>query len=118
QWVVSDLGNGYHSLKSVNSGKCMDIAGGSSTVHNGANLHQWTCHGGYNQQFRLIRQSNGSYQAQVRSSGKCLDVAGGSTANGATLHQWDCHSGNNQRFLFTSVGDAPTSNPPTGTCNY
>lgn len=80
--------------------KCLDVSGVSSS--NGAAVHQWDCHNGNNQRWRL--QSSGSnYQLVAHHSGKCLDVSGVSTANGAALNQWDCHGGTNQQFRLVRV---------------
>jgi Ricin-type beta-trefoil lectin domain-like len=39
------------TLTAVHSGKCLDVAGGS--LADGGTVHQWSCHGGANQQWRM-----------------------------------------------------------------
>jgi glycerate-2-kinase len=72
------------------SGKCLDIQGVSTA--DGAAVHQWTCHGGTNQQFTLRQVAADDYQLVAVHSGKCVDVSGISTAAGALVHQWTCDS--------------------------
>jgi ricin-type beta-trefoil lectin protein len=85
-----------YRLTARHSGRCLDVEGALTTT--GAAVHQWDCHGGGNQQWRLVQQANGSYALVAQHSGKCLDVAGVSTQDGGVLHQWDCHGGANQQW--------------------
>lgn len=84
------------------SGKCLDVAGVSTAT--GANVYQWDCHGGPNQQWTLTDKGGGYYLMTARHSGKCLDVAGVSKDNGANIYQWDCHSGPNQQWMLIPQG--------------
>lgn len=83
-------------LTARHSGKCLDVAGASQA--NSANIIQYDCHGGPNQQWRLIPQGQGYYTITAQHSGKCLDVAGASQANGSHIIQYDCHRGFNQQW--------------------
>jgi hypothetical protein len=89
------------------SGKCLDVVGGSTA--DGANVQQYTPHGGGNQRWLLrplgaapalpISPLPWMYYAIVADhSGKCLDVADGSTADGANVQQYRYHGGRNQRW--------------------
>jgi len=89
RWQVVDAGGGYSTVRSVHSGKCLDVSGASGA--DGARLIQYTCHGGTNQQFSW-RSGDGYEQLVTRSSGKCVGVVGGSTADGAALEQRTCTS--------------------------
>ena len=62
---------------------------------NGANVIQWTCHGGPNQLWRLDRIGD-AYRIVAKHSGKVLDVAGASPSNGANVQQWQYGGGPNQ----------------------
>jgi len=88
RWQVVDAGSGYVTVRSVNSGKCLDVSGASGA--DGARLIQYTCHGGTNQQFSW-RSADG-YEQLVTRSGRCVGVVGGSTADGAALEQRTCTS--------------------------
>ncbi|MFG1811633.1 ricin-type beta-trefoil lectin domain protein [Streptomyces sp. NPDC049040] len=77
------------------SGLCLSVSGGGSTA-DGAEVIQWTCNGGPEQQWRW----NGS-QLVNDKSGKCLSVSGGgSTAEGADVIQWTCNSGPEQQWSY------------------
>ncbi len=91
-----------YTIKGVQSGRCLDIAWGSSD--NGANLQIYDCHGGDAQQFALQDLGNGYALMRNVRSGKCLDVSNFSTANGANVVQWDCHGGTNQQFQAVNSG--------------
>lgn len=83
-------------IVALHSGKCLDVTGGSTA--NGAQVIQWTCHGGANQRWTALYAGGGYYYLRAQHSGKCADVAGGSTANGAKVIQWTCHGGANQQW--------------------
>jgi hypothetical protein len=92
----------YVNLVARHSGKCADVANASSADN--AEIIQYTCGTGYNQQWWPKDLGNGYVQLQVRSSGKCLDVASGSTADNAKVIQYSCGSGTNQQFQFQDAG--------------
>ncbi|MCP4136414.1 MAG: RICIN domain-containing protein, partial [bacterium] len=46
----------FKKFVSRNSGKCLDIRGGSK--RNMASLIQWDCHGGGNQQFKITKMGS------------------------------------------------------------
>jgi hypothetical protein len=41
QWKIESVGDEYYRIVARHSGKCVDVEG--------ANVHQWSCHGGDNQ---------------------------------------------------------------------
>ena len=63
----------YVSLKFAHSGKCLDVSGISYA--DGANVYQWNCTGGFNQQWLQV-DTVGGFLLKARHSGKCLDVSG------------------------------------------
>ena len=69
---------------------CLDVVGGSSQAR--ANVQQFFCHEGPNQQWRLVPVpgSSGYYQFVNVRSGHCLDVANASRADQANVQQWYC----------------------------
>lgn len=86
-------------IKSVHTGKCLDIAGGAKG--NRANVIMWKCHGRKNQRWTANRDG------LIRSalSGKCLDLAVRkgvkNPKNGTNVHMYDCHRGKNQVWRYT-----------------
>jgi hypothetical protein len=101
--VVQGTGGGaYNNLVARHSGKCVDVADNSTADH--ADVVQWTCGSGTNQQFRAEDAGGGYVRLVARHSGKCLDVVGGSTADHAAVVQWTCGSGTNQQWRFEDAG--------------
>ena len=96
-------GGGYVEIVSRHSGKCLDVAGGSTVP--GAPVLQWSCHGGANQQWRLEPAGGGAMRIISRHSGQALDVAGGSTVDGAAILQWPVHGGDNQAWTLEPAAD-------------
>ncbi|MFJ2190506.1 RICIN domain-containing protein [Kitasatospora sp. NPDC087861] len=92
------------TVTNVNSGKCLDVTGASTT--DGAQVLQWTCGSGKTNQQWLLQPVTGSSAVQVVSvnSGKCLDVTGASADDGAQVLQWTCGSGKtNQQWQLQPV---------------
>jgi hypothetical protein len=54
----------------------------------------------YQQIFRVVAQSDGSYEIVSDLTGKCFDIEGFSTVANARLQQWSCHGDTNQRFFL------------------
>jgi hypothetical protein len=109
QWILNpwfpDVDNAF-SLISVNSGLCLDVAGGS--VDDGANVQQYACQRlGFDshQQWRFNPTysptppyATGLEMRNVKSD-KCLDVADASLVDGGNVQQFTCHRGTNQLWL-------------------
>jgi hypothetical protein len=92
-------------FRNGNSGKCLDVADASRA--DGANVQQYTCHGGANQRWRVVAVPNDFRVRLVNvNSGKCLDVANAGLADGANIQQFTCHGRANQlwqlRFAATN----------------
>jgi O-glycosyl hydrolase len=84
-------GNLAGVLKGVESGRCTDVAGGTT---NGLKPTLWDCTGGTNQQWTLTPAG------QLQTLGKCLDV----DADGTTVQIWDCNGGTNQQWTVNADG--------------
>ncbi|HVQ93622.1 MAG TPA: alpha-galactosidase [Mycobacteriales bacterium] len=98
RWQFRDAGGGFFTVVSVNSGKCLDVAGGPTATADGVRVDQWTCTGGTNQQWRIQDLGTGFVQLVARHSNKCLDVLNAATTDGAQLVQWTCGTGTNQQW--------------------
>ena len=79
----------WFEIKPAHSGKCLD----ASATNEGANVHQYTCHGRDNQQWRWDDQG----RLVEKMTGMCLDDAG----NG-NVHLWTCHGASNQKWTLDS----------------
>jgi len=89
---------GVYVLKNVNSGKCVDVTGASTT--SGANIEQWDCNGHANQQFKVTDIGGGVFKLQPMNSGgaQCMDIFQSSLANGGNVDQWSCNGHTSQQF--------------------
>ncbi|ONI92590.1 hypothetical protein ALI22I_03100 [Saccharothrix sp. ALI-22-I] len=94
--------DGYRRLVARHSGKCADVANGSTA--NGTQLIQFDCDTDQNQQWQLRDAGSGYYQLVARHSGKCARVANGSGTNGAQLVQSDCDTDQNQQWQLRDAG--------------
>jgi Ricin-type beta-trefoil lectin domain-like len=92
----------YYELVARHSGKCLDVAGGSTAT--GAMLTQWTCVGVPNQHFRIVSVGGGYNKIVARHSGKVLDVQWGSLDNGAPVWQMDENGTPAQQWQLVNVG--------------
>jgi hypothetical protein len=104
---VEDPSSQYGTAMFVNgnSGKCLDVSGGS--VDNGAHVLQWNCHNGGNQRWEVVLPTGADPNTHVwpvlfrnKATGKCLDTDFSGTANGTGFLQWDCHGNANQQFTL------------------
>lgn len=92
-------------ITAANSEKCLDVDNWGK--HNGANVWQWKCHSGVNQQWRKETLPNGYLRLINVNSKKCLDVANQSRDNGANIHQWECHDGDSQQWWPIELKGSP-----------
>lgn len=100
--VVEGVAGASTTMVARHSGKCADVVSGSTA--DGAQIIQYACNGGGNQQWLLQSSGGGYHQLMSWSSGKCLDVDGASTADGAQIIQWPCNGASNQQWELRDVG--------------
>lgn len=92
-WRFVRVSNNRFQVVAAHSNKCLDVAGGTGSTTNGANVQQWACLGaGQTNQLWRLAPVGSRFQLIAIHSGKCLDVAGGTgaTGNGANVQQWSC----------------------------
>jgi chitinase len=111
--VVSSITEGDYVIRSVMTGKCIDIA--SSSTADGAKVQQWDCNGTNAQKFHISPTSGGFFKIINVNSNKGLDIKDASTAQNAQLHQWSYGGGNNQQFSFVARGNNQFSIHPRHT---
>ncbi|MDA1361927.1 non-reducing end alpha-L-arabinofuranosidase family hydrolase, partial [Glycomyces luteolus] len=69
----------------------------------GAAIHQWTDHGGTNQQFRLADSGSGYVRLINRNSNKAVEVQNAATNDGAAVVQYSDWGGSNQQWQLARV---------------
>ncbi|MFE1774733.1 RICIN domain-containing protein [Streptomyces sp. NPDC059008] len=104
---------GTYILTNVGSGKVLDILGDEH--ESGANVGQYTRHGGPNQQwtFKAVRRAGrpspwdvtGQYEITSKASGLFLDVDKAGLQDTANIQQWTGNGGTNQRWWVSPLGD-------------
>jgi GH43 family beta-xylosidase len=103
-----------YTIVNRNSGKCLDLADGSSA--DGANVRLWTCNGSTAQRWRFEDQADDTSRIVNVASGKVLDVANCGSADGTDIRQWTWLNNTCQRFraVITAGGFVRLQNQATG----
>jgi hypothetical protein len=103
QWLLTNLDNGYWSIKNTANGLSMDIDGsnGSSTTDGAFNIQD--LYTGANSQQWNLKYTGCNYNIINRNSGKSLDISGGSSAENVQNIQWPSNGGKNQQWEFMKV---------------
>jgi beta-galactosidase len=86
------------SIVGVDSGRCLDVAGGSATA--GAAVELYDCNGGANQQWEVTSAG----ELRVFNDTMCLDAYQKKTAPGTVVDIWSCNGGSNQQWRVNSDG--------------
>jgi hypothetical protein len=106
-------------LINVQTGKCLTIAGGTSTANN-VEAVQYNCDSHPSRRWYLHSGTPGALQVQNVQTGKCLTIAGGtSTANNVTALQYTCDTHPSRSWIFTPdsyTGNYWVQNVQTGKC--
>ena len=100
-----------YSIKSVISGKCAAVSGGSQAQ--GASVVQRDCDGGASSLWQLQRLSDATYQLVAQHSGQCLAVVTNSSQNGQQIVQSRCAAAANQKWLLADASGAFLVKPQT-----
>jgi hypothetical protein len=101
QWRFVDAGGGWYQIRSVHSGKVLELP----NANDGVGLVQFTAASGNTRQhFRLADSAGGYVRFINRHSNKALDVWGWSTADGAMISQYQDLDGANQQWQLIPLG--------------
>jgi lysophospholipase L1-like esterase len=93
---------GTYRLRSVHSGLCFDVSGGSGSI--GVKLEQWTCNGLDPQNWKLVTGNGSYFTLRSEQSNLCAAVPGGSTSPGVVLQQQTCTTTSEQLWRLVNVG--------------
>ena len=98
KWTFVAAGGGYYHIENPNSGQVINVAAASGK--SGAALLQWPMQGMApgNDQWRPVRNADGTYTFINMLSGLALDLIGANPAAGTGLDQWFSNSTNAQKF--------------------
>jgi hypothetical protein len=104
-YLTPGFATGFSSTAAnTGTGQCVDE--NDWTTVSAAQLQQWTCNSGTNQDLSFVPTSAGSstYLIQPMTPDYCLDVNANSTASGAAIIQYPCNYNSNEEFTLNSVG--------------
>ncbi len=95
--------SGYYNLKSVDSGRLLDVKGASGS--NGANIILWDANNGDNQRYSFVDKQNSQFEIHAKHSGKCMDLDLWSAFWGLNnVQQWSCgNSKENQKWMISPI---------------
>jgi hypothetical protein len=86
----------YNQYKGQNSGKCLNISGGSTA--DGSKMIQYDCTDvGSNSMFGYNPVTQ---ELKIKMGDKCVDVSGGSTIDGAQVQSYSCNSTPAQKWTL------------------
>ncbi|MDR1185481.1 MAG: RICIN domain-containing protein, partial [Coriobacteriales bacterium] len=100
---VSYDAEGFYTITNVKSGKVFDVAGGQA--ERGANVIQFTPHGGNNQKW-VLTESHDARGVSVYTIASALaenimlDVSGSDDKDMTNVHLWPKNNASNQMFYF------------------
>ena len=98
KWEVSAAGEGTYTLRSVLSGKYLDVK--NASIAAGAEVIQWSGNDGDNQRWRFAAVEGGWLIVSALSENLVLDVCKASKADGADVVVWTPNGGRNQVWEF------------------
>ncbi|MFF7051741.1 non-reducing end alpha-L-arabinofuranosidase family hydrolase [Streptomyces griseorubiginosus] len=92
-----------YTLSNTAAGRVLDEPAGQNG--NGTPLQVWDASGASNQQWKVVRNSDGSYTLTNVASGRVLDEPANRTANGTRMTVWDANGGAHQHWKARQNGD-------------
>ncbi len=101
-WKLVSAGNGYYYIYSAlgdGNTYVLDVAG--KKADNGTNIAIYQFNGADNQQFKFMRNSDGSYKILTKISGdkSTVEVVGAEKNSGANVQQWENNGVNCQDWI-------------------
>lgn len=106
--TVTSVPNGTYVISSAgNSNLCLDVMNGSSD--NGIRLQLYPKNNSNAQNFRLTRNSDGTYTIANVGSGKVVEIGGSNKFNGGVIQQWADGGIATQRWYIEKNSDGTFS---------
>lgn len=100
RWYIERDDNGYYTIKNKQSGKVLDIIGGSTS--NGANVRIYDYNKTCAQKWRIMK-SDEKYTFISACSHKVLDLAGGNTQNGTNIQIYHPNNTVAQKWILSPI---------------
>ena len=103
--VVYDQATGYYTIRNINSGRVLDVAGGSYSSGNGTNVWQYVANGTDSQLWAANKNSDGSFTFTSALNGRALDLSGAAQESGANIWIYDPNGSDAQKWILGKVVD-------------
>lgn len=104
RFTLQQVGNGVFTIKNVNSGKYVEVAGNATA--NESPVRQYTGNGTQAQRWLIRSQKNGGYAFIGSSSNKAIDIPGNNAAMGQNLQIYTQNGSNAQSWILGESGTA------------
>jgi thermitase len=102
-WIApTDVQAGVYQVTNVNSGKCLDVLGGSTA--NSAAVQQSTCGTADKQKWQIEPVGSGYYKLKALHSGRVMSIGQSNMTNGAPTIQWDDGTYIDQKWAIQPSG--------------
>ena len=98
RWQIRWESDGYYSIRSVNSGRALEVGGADPAVR--ANVRVWANNKTDAQRWAISKNKNGSYTFISKLNGLALEVAGSKADNGTNVRTYAVTRGASQRFTL------------------
>lgn len=110
------VGDGYFNLISqLGDGNSYALDVHAKKADNGTNIELYSYNNGINQQFRIVKNSDGTYSllTKVSNDKSCVEVVNAGTADGDNIQQWELNGHNCQKWTAekTSSYTEPSTEP-------
>lgn len=104
KWYVTNLGDGYVTLKS-GLGYMLDVAYGEN--QDGTNVQIYTANNQDPQKFKIVQEANGNFGIVTKASNgqKALDVYNFGTSDGSNVCQWTYYKNTCQLWKFEACNN-------------
>ena len=83
RFFITYIGNGYYTIRNVNSGMMIDVYGAGITQ--GTNVHQWTYNNTDAQKWKFERNADNSFTIISKCNNLYLNVKNSRNSNGANI---------------------------------
>ncbi len=107
QYKVTDMGDGYWSIRPQHSNHSIDLYGWSN--EDGGSIKQWEYWGGATQQWKLTQSNSGAIKIASAHSGKLVSV--GDSNRGSDIYQKSDSNSNYQHWFFNPIDGTCTTAP-------
>ena len=104
KFYIDYIGNGYYTLRVVNSEKMLDVS--NADISNGTNIHQWDNNNTDAQKWIIKEAGDGYYFIISKCNSLYIDISGGKAENGTNIQTYEGNETNAQKFKFIETEKA------------